>query len=348
MIDACGSPDRWRPHLKTTKSPVIWQELLDAGIRQFKCATTREAALMLRLLADNGIAGADLLIAYPLIGPAVRRASQLAAQFETSRLSVLCEDAALAAALPGELGVFVDVNPHMNRTGVPLEEVERIIEIAAAAGGRFRGVHFYDGHIRDREPATRRARAEALYGQLLELRIAIISAGAAVPEVITSGTMTFEAALEFDPLSGLEGTAHRISPGTVVFSDWMTEQARLATGLRPAALLLSRVISRPTGAMATCDAGSKSIAAEAGDPCARVLDYPHLTALKPSEEHLPMAVELDRGASPSLGEALLLVPRHICPTVNLAERAVLVEDGEVAGVIEIAGRGHELIVEDAE
>ncbi len=64
MIHATGGdPDRWRPHLKTTKMPVIWHELLDASVRQFKCATTREASLLLDLFDEKAIAGEDLLIA---------------------------------------------------------------------------------------------------------------------------------------------------------------------------------------------------------------------------------------------------------------------------------------------
>ena len=51
MIDYAGSADRWRPHLKTTKIPEVWAELLAAGVRQFKCATTREAAVMLQVAA---------------------------------------------------------------------------------------------------------------------------------------------------------------------------------------------------------------------------------------------------------------------------------------------------------
>ena len=39
-------PGRWRPHVKTTKIPEVWRELFAAGVRQFKCATTREADVL--------------------------------------------------------------------------------------------------------------------------------------------------------------------------------------------------------------------------------------------------------------------------------------------------------------
>lgn len=349
IVTACnGDPNRWRPHLKTTKSPVVWQELIDQGIRQFKCATTREAALMLQLLDDNGIDDGDLLIAYPLLGPALERAGQLAEMHPNTKLSILCEDVDAIESIPADLGIFVDVNPQMNRTGVPLEQVDRILDIARGAGARARGlggVHFYDGHIRDDDPNLRRSRAHALYGQLLEIRNLLMEAGCEVGELITSGTLTFEAALEFEPFRDLENCIHRISPGTVVFHDFGTEMRSLATPLRPAAVVMTRVISQPAHDVVTCDGGSKSLAAEYGDPCVRILDHAHLTPLTPSEEHLPIRVDLSWGPAPQRGDVLLLVPRHVCPTINLAQEAILIEDGEVAGVIEIAARGHELMVD---
>jgi D-serine deaminase-like pyridoxal phosphate-dependent protein len=92
----------------------------------------------------------------------------------------------------------------------------------------------------------------------------------------------------------------------------------------------------------TCDAGSKSIAAEAGDPCAFVLGHPELVPLRPSEEHLPLSVR--SGPLPPRGTELLLVPRHVCPTVNLAEQAILVENGEVREIAPVSARAHDLLL----
>ena len=33
VIELAGGADRWRPHLKTTKIPEVWAELLAAGVR---------------------------------------------------------------------------------------------------------------------------------------------------------------------------------------------------------------------------------------------------------------------------------------------------------------------------
>ena len=42
--------------------------------------------------------------------------------------------------------------------------------------------------------------------------------------------------------------------------------------------VFARVISAPTAESITCDAGSKSVAAEAGDPCAAAIGHPQLVA----------------------------------------------------------------------
>ena len=42
-----GDLGRWRPHVKTCKVPEVLDLLLQAGVRHFKCATTREADVLL-------------------------------------------------------------------------------------------------------------------------------------------------------------------------------------------------------------------------------------------------------------------------------------------------------------
>jgi D-serine deaminase-like pyridoxal phosphate-dependent protein len=71
-----------------------------------------------------------------------------------------------------------------------------------------------------------------------------------------------------------------------------------------------------------------------------VIGRPDLLPLKPSEEHLP--IEVAPGAAiPELGEALYLVPRHVCPTVNNFDHALIVKEGRVIGVERVTARGRE-------
>jgi D-serine deaminase-like pyridoxal phosphate-dependent protein len=71
-----------------------------------------------------------------------------------------------------------------------------------------------------------------------------------------------------------------------------------------------------------------------------VLVRPELVAGRPSEEHLPL--DVTSGTPPPRGTPLHLVPRHVCPTVNLAEQAVLIERGRIVDVVPVAGRAHDL------
>ena len=164
--------------------------------------------------------------------------------------------------------------------------------------------------------------------------------------MITSGTPAFQYALDFNGFAGgmtPAGAVHRVSPGTVVFHDFQQDELLEDLTLEPAAVLLTRVVSHPTKQIVTCDAGSKSIAAEAGDPCAFAIGHPELTARRPSEEHLPWAVAPGQ-AQPALGELLYLVPRHICPSVNLAEQALWIDTAGKARIVDVVARGHELML----
>jgi D-serine deaminase-like pyridoxal phosphate-dependent protein len=344
VLRLTGGPDRWRPHVKTSKIPAVFRELARSGISSFKCATTREAAELLGVLRTERGDGAtpDVILAHPMVGPALGRLAAIAREHDGARVSVLCEAPELVDAIPEPLSVFVDVNPGMHRTGVPVADAETILAIAGRAGRRFRGVHFYDGHLHDEDTGRRRAAAFAAYDGLMTLVTRLESSGVAVGEIVTSGTPTFRHALDYAPFGELERTVHRVSPGTVVYHDWRSEEIDPTLGLVPAALVHARVVSHPRAGLATLDAGSKSVAAEAGDPCAFVLGRPDLVAQTPNEEHLPL---LARGERPARGERLMLFPRHVCPTVNLAEEAVLVEDGRVAGVVSVSARAHELLVD---
>jgi len=335
-----GDPGRWRPHVKTAKIPEVLAEYARAGLRHFKCATTRETRVLLETLAAAGVDDPDVLLAQPLVAPALGVVQQLARRHPRARLAVLVEDRDGVREVPAELSLFVDVNPGMDRTGLACADVGAVIEIARAAGPRFRGVHCYDGHIHDRDPLARRRAAHAVYARAVELVDALRRANAAAAELITSGTPTFPDALAYEPFADLRGTVHRISPGTVVYHDQRCEEEDPTTGLVPAALVFARVVSRPAPGLVTCDAGSKALAAEAGDPCAVVLGRPELVCATPSEEHLPLHVRA--GETPARGTTLLLVPRHVCPTVNLAETALLVERGRPPRAVAVAARAHDL------
>ncbi len=333
-----GDANRWRAHIKTAKLGYTLRMMVEHGIRNFKCATTLE------LLVACQCGAADVLLAYPTIGGNARRAREIAEQFSHVRISVLAEnEEQIRQWQQTPVGIFLDINPGMNRTGVEQThpgEIVALVNTIAAAGLEFRGLHYYDGHYGGTSEPQRTGAAHDGYDRLINVVSEIERSGKSVPEVITAGSPTFPCSLSY---AGFRNASfvHRVSPGTVVYGD-ATSLALFPKefGYQPAVLVLSRVVSRPCATIATCDAGHKSVSADAGVPTCLVVGHPELTPRSPSEEHLPMAV-LEGPAGPKVGEMLYLLPRHICPTVNNFDCALLVRDGVIESVEQVSARGRE-------
>ena len=66
VLRLTAGPARWRPHVKTAKIPEVFALYAAAGIRRFKCATTREADVLARVLRDASVPGGDVLVAHHL------------------------------------------------------------------------------------------------------------------------------------------------------------------------------------------------------------------------------------------------------------------------------------------
>jgi D-serine deaminase-like pyridoxal phosphate-dependent protein len=333
-----GDADRWRVHVKTAKLGYTLRLLVERGLGNFKCATTLE----LLVACQHG--AADVLVAYPTVGAKARRVEDIANQFPQVRISVLAEnEEQIRQWRNSPVGVFLDIDPGMNRTGIEQTRRDRVVELAAAVGDArldFRGLHYYDGQYGKVDEPERTAAAHAGYDSLLELVAAIRHHGLNVPEVITAGTPTLPCSLSYPGFCG-GGFIHRVSPGTIVYCD-ATSLAQLPAeyGYAPAVLVLTRVVSRPRKGIVTCDAGHKSVSADAGVPTCLVVGHAELAPLSPSEEHLPIASnpELE---GPQVGQALYLLPRHVCPTVNNFDSALLVRDGQIESVERVSARGRE-------
>ena len=333
-----GDANRWRVHIKTAKLDYTLRMLVVRGIRHFKCATTLE------LLVACQSGARDVLVAYPMVGANARRVLEIATAFPAVRVSVLAENEAQVRQWQGStIGVFLDINPGMNRTGIDqghAEDVVKLAQVIRQAGLEFRGLHYYDGHYGALQEHERTEAAQAGYDRLLRVVSEVERSGVAVPELITAGTPTLPSSLAYLGFRG-QGFVHRVSPGTTIYNDATNlTQSPAEYGLLPAVLVLTRVVSRPRAGVVTCDAGHKAVSADAGVPTCVVVGHVELTPLSPSEEHLPMAVTGD-APGPEVGEALYLLPRHVCPTVNNFDCALLVRNGQIEAVEKVSARGRE-------
>jgi D-serine deaminase-like pyridoxal phosphate-dependent protein len=333
-----GHAGRWRAHIKTAKLNYTLRMLIDRDVRHFKCATSLE------LLQACQEGASDVLVAYPLTGANAHRVRGIKNQHPGVRISVLAENEAQVRQWSGsDIGVFLDINPGMNRTGIEQSSRQRVNELAQAvtqSGLEFRGLHYYDGQFGAVAEPERTKAAHRGYDQLLQLVHDLERVGVRVPEVVTAGTPTLPCSTAYP---GFENAnfLHRVSPGTVVYNDATSlTQFPPQHGYAPAALVMARVVSSPRRGIITCDAGHKAVSADAGVPTCVVVGHPELTPLSPSEEHLPLAVSEDAN-SPQVGDILYLLPRHVCPTVNNFDAALIVRNGQVESVEEVSARGHE-------
>jgi D-serine deaminase-like pyridoxal phosphate-dependent protein len=333
-----GDARRWRPHVKTAKLGAVMRMMLTGGITRFKCATTLE----LKALLEQG--ATDVLVAFPHVGANAERIRALATQYPKARVYALIEtESHLESWRDSGLGLFIDLNSGMNRTGgtPDARRVEALARAIIAAGCSFAGLHWYDGHLHSvDDPAERTRIASTGYDRLGELVRTLIGAGIRPPEVIVAGTPATVPAASYKGFASWT-TDVQVSPGTVVYNDTTSlEQIPADWGLSAAVHVLATVVSHPTPARFTCDAGHKSVAADAGVPTCAVVGHPDWIPQRPSEEHLP--VDVPAGSPlPPIGTQLLLVPRHVCPTVNNFDEALFVNDGGIIRAEPVTARGRE-------
>ncbi|MFO0807769.1 MAG: D-TA family PLP-dependent enzyme [Gemmataceae bacterium] len=334
-VKAAGGPERLRPHAKTHKTREIARLGLDLGITKHKCATLAEA----EMLAQAG--AADVLIAYPLVGPNLRRLADLVEAHPKSRFAVTADDANVVRELANavvakrqSVDVLLDLDVGQHRTGMPICDAALDLygSFANLPGLRPGGLHVYDGHNRQPNRSERAAAVEEMLGPVRGFRAELERRRLPVPRLVLGGTPTFpvHAAL---PDVGVE-----CSPGTFVLHDHgYSARYPDLPGFEPAAVLLTRVISRPTPTRVTLDLGTKAVAS---DPPAgqrvHLLDFPPFEAVAHNEEHF--VVETVGAASYKPGDVVYALPAHICPTVALYPRLQTVEGGRITGAWAVASR----------
>jgi D-serine deaminase-like pyridoxal phosphate-dependent protein len=341
LVELAGDPARLRPHVKTHKTREIIQMQLEAGVTKHKCATLAEA----ELLAGCGVP--DVLLAYPLVGPNCGRMARLVQAYPRCRFSALVDHPAAARTLSDVLSraglaldVLLDLDVGQHRTGIAAgPEAAALYELVGRLPGlRPAGLHVYDGHNHQESHAAREAAVRDLLGPVLSLRSALERQGLPVPRLVMGGTPTFPVFARLD-LPGLE-----CSPGTCVLHDhgYGSRFADLA-GFTPAAVLLTRVISKPAPTRLTLDLGYKAIASDppAGKRCV-LLNVPDYEAILQNEEHL--VIETPAAGRFEPGAEVYAVPTHICPTCALHRQAHVVEGGRVTETWDIVGRDRVLTV----
>lgn len=306
-----------RPHTKTHKSVNIAKMQLDAGACGLTMAKVGEAEVMSEL-------DAELLIAYPVFDAARRvRAAQLAAK----RSTIVAVDSLLAAqelssaatSVGSTLGLLVDIDVGMGRTGVPgaHASLELAQAISKLPGVKLEGIMCYPGHIwcdpdDQVEPLKK---VSAILRESLDLwnksgLQARIVSGGSTPTAYQSHLVP-----EFT----------EIRPGTYVFNDVNELKGGFSNFDDCAARIIVTVISNAVAGQVVIDGGSKTFTSDACVPdresgYGQLVNYPGARLVRLSEEHGQVDVK-NVDQPPKLGQRLAVIPNHICPCVNLQSYA---------------------------
>ncbi|MFZ9981274.1 MAG: D-TA family PLP-dependent enzyme [Cyclobacteriaceae bacterium] len=329
--------EQLRPHIKTNKSPEACNMLLEAGIRKFKCATIAEAEML------AGINAPDVLLAYQPTGPKVIRLAELIKKFPATTFSCLTdnmESAAYIGRIMTEanltIRVFVDLNVGMNRTGITPEQAFGLFQYCLSVTGiEPAGLHAYDGHLRDEVLSLRKEKCDTAFRQVEHLRDKIKNVLKINPIIIAGGSPTFPIHIKRENVE--------CSPGTFIYWDSgygsiLKEQPFLFS-----ALVLTRIISKPSEGLLCLDLGHKSIASE--NPMDKRVTFLNGTDLIPvsqSEEHL--VVRTNSWNEYQIGDLIYGLPYHVCPTIALYDYAWIVTDGKTSAIWSAVARNRKLSV----
>lgn len=319
MIEIAGSVDLLRPHVKTHKMSEIIRLQMNHGIYKFKCATISETEMVARC----GVT--DILLAMQPVGPNLGRFFQLKQEFRGTKISCIADseeviiqlsDMALRTGL--ETHVWLDINNGMNRTGIsPGEKAARLFKkIIDSPMLIAEGLHVYDGHIHEPDFLLRQKICNDAFAQVISLIDELEGEGIGSVKIVAGGTPTF-------PIHALRKGVES-SPGTLLLWDYGYSSSFTDMDFLHAAVLLTRIISKPGKELLCLDLGHKAVASEMPQPRIKILGLENYTVISHNEEH--MVIRTNKADNYKVGESIYGIPWHICPTVDRHDSVSVVYD----------------------
>ena len=336
MVEIAGDACRLRPHIKTHKMSEILHIQDDFNITKCKCSTIAEA----ELAAMNGVL--DILLAMQPVGPNIQRLFDLKKAYPYSSFSTIVDSAEViknisdqAIINDSEITLWLDINIGMNRTGIPPfeEAVDLYNLINSSPYLKAGGLHAYDGHIHEYSPAERKITCDNDFQQALNLKQKLESLSLPVPMIITGGSPTFN-------IHARRKDTIELSPGTTVLWDYKYSQLFPDLNFLFAALVLTRVVSKPGTNLLCLDLGHKAIASEMPHPRIKLIGLDEYQVRNHSEEH--MVIECQEAEKYKVGSHFYGIPYHICPTVSRYDRAVVIRDGKASEEWKIEARDRKI------
>ena len=327
MADFFASvPANLRPHVKTYRAPALAQRQIAAGAVGICCGNLAEAESMIEAGID------DVLITKEIVLPA--QIARVAALAGRSAIKIIVDDVAIveqidqaALAAGPRIGVLVDVDVRLGRSGVrPGEPARRLAQrVASARGLRFLGLMGYEGGLHPLSTAERESACQAALAALVATKQLVERDGLAVPILSCGATSTYRTAGAFPGITEVQAGSYLLGDG---------KYRRTLPESECALSVLATVISRPSPARVTIDAGQKALSSDSGMP-EPVPAGLRMVAL--NEEHGLLDRDVD-GAPIRVGDKIALTPWHAGATINMYDRIYAIRDERVAEIWEVAAR----------
>ncbi len=312
VCECVGGGQNLMVHVKTHKSEAVARRQVELGIAGFKCATLKELDMVLQAGASKAI------LSYPQGQECkIERLYDLTSSYPDAWVATIVSSpfhldvlATVATRRKQLLRVMLDLDAGMHRTGIGFgaHATELYRDIDAHPFLEPSGFHLYDGHDNFSDLGQREAAAQRHIESLQAFRQQIESAGMPVPCVVAGGSYSFAFYARTEGMYG--------SPGTTIYWDAGYTAAMPDMGFRCAALILTQVVDRYSDAgTITTDLGCKAVSADLPtEKRAFLLGHDAATLVSQSEEHGVFQLS---GELPQVGDYVLAVPGHICPTTIL-------------------------------
>lgn len=335
-INIAGSADRLRPHVKTHKMSEVIRLQMKYGIKKFKCATISEAEML------AGCGASDILLAMQPVGPNIDRFFKLQKAFRNTKISCIADNDEIIIQLSDmarktnlETHVWLDINNGMNRTGVmPGKKAARFFKrILDSPMLVAEGLHVYDGHINDPDPLQRESKCNEAFAPVISLIDDLKSEGISPVNIVAGGSPTFPVHAK---RKGVE-----CSPGTFILWD-ESSSSYPDMDFQHAAVILTRVISKPAVELLCLDLGHKAVASEMPQPRISFFGMKSYTIISHNEEH--MVLRTSSADKYRTADLVYGIPWHICPTVDRYDTVNVVNDHKITGQWNIEARKRKITI----
>lgn len=328
-----------RPHIKTHRMPYFAKLQTECGAAGIACAKIGEAEVM----AAYGIK--DIFIANEVIGESkyerlLKLHKQIHVRIGIDNTVQLQQMEKIFSNAENPLEVLIEYEVGECRTGVVTDtQLKDLIEnIKKCKHVVLKGIFSHEGHTYKAESMEDcREKAKEAYARTIRAANIIRDMGVEIDTVSIGATPSI--------MNGayLEGITE-LRLGTYIFFD-VGQSNAIQDYSHCAATVLASVISKPVGDRVVLDTGAKALVSQnrptgicSTKGFGSIKGATHIRLDSLFDEHGVINNAEFRDAV-SIGDKVEVIPSHVCPTVNLYDKAYLVSNGRVLEELPILCRG---------